>query len=262
VLGPQYSYSYNLASEYYTESEIVCVQSIGKVFKEVAEHADHKGVVPVENMINGSVRETFLYLEKYQLKIVRAFDYQIENILASNSAKYTKIASHAQPLAQCSEYIQSVDGIEIVEASSTSAAMQLAAEDDSVAAIGNTKAAQHYGVSVVKTDICNKERNVTRFIEISQNTYESEDVRDKTSIMIRPREDRAGILFEILSIFHIKNINLTKIESIPTGAKMNDYIFYIDIEGDLKEQRIADALRFLKTFVEVETFGSYSVLTK
>ena len=77
--------------------------------------------------------------------------------------------------------------------------------------------------------------------------------------MIKPLEDRAGILFEILSVFQIKNINLTKIESIPTGVKMNDYVFYIDIEGNLSENRVKDALEFLKTFVEVDVFGSYVI---
>ena len=57
----------------------------------------------------------------------------------------------------------------------------------------------------------------------------------------------------------IKNINLTKIESIPTGVKMNDYVFYIDIEGGLEEKRVADAIEFLKTFVEVDVFGSYDI---
>ena len=78
-------------------------------------------------------------------------------------------------------------------------------------------------------------------------------------MIITPTEDRAGLLFEILSVFEIKGINLTKIESMPTGNKMNDYIFYIDIDGALAEQRVQDAIMFLRTFVTVDVFGSYNI---
>lgn len=259
VLGPQYSYSYNLASEYYSEDKLVCVDNIGDVFKEVSKNKDCKGIVPIENMLNGSVRETFLNLRKYPLIILRAFDYKIENILASNNERYSKIVSHAQPLAQCSDFIRAQKDIEVIETSSTSKAMKLASEDESCAAIGNKKSAEHYGVKIINTEISNKDLNITRFVEISQTKPVDFKAGAKTSMMIKPLEDRAGILFEILSVFRIKNINLTKIESIPTGVKMNDYVFYLDIDGSLEEKRIIDAIEFLRTFVEVNVFGSYEI---
>jgi prephenate dehydratase len=261
VLGPLYSYSYNLANEYYGEEKIRCMQNIEEVFKEVSEDESVKGIVPIENMLNGSVRESFLNLQKYPVTILKAFDYRIENILASKSPEFTKIASHPQPLAQCSDFVHTLEGVEIIETSATSTAMELAAKDPSVAAIGNRRAAEHYSVEIRKTDISNKDLNITRFFEISKKVPTDAGVGSTTSMMIRPREDRAGILFEILSVFRIKNINLTKIESIPTGVKMNDYVFYIDIEGGLDKKHIQDAIEFLRTFVEVDTFGSYNIFT-
>jgi prephenate dehydratase len=258
VLGPKYSYSYNVASEHYKEDDILCVTNIGDVFKEVAQNKDYKGIVPIENMLNGSVRETFLNLRKYPLVILRAFDYKIENILANNE-NYSKIVSHTQPLAQCSDFIRAQKDIEIIETSSTSKAMEVAAQDESCAAIGNRRAAEHYGVKIINIEISNKDLNITRFVEISQTKPVDFKAGEKTSMMIKPLEDRAGILFEILSIFRIKNINLTKIESIPTGVKMNDYVFYLDIDGSLEEKRIIDAIEFLRTFVEVNVFGSYEI---
>ncbi len=260
VLGPTYSYSYNLAREYYKEEEIRCMRSIEEVFVGVSEDSIRKGIVPIENMLNGSVRESFMNLQKRAVTILRAFDYRIENILASKGEEYTKIASHSQPLAQCSDFLHSVRNIEIIETSSTSMAMELASKDSSVAAIGNKKAAEHFGLHVLRDDISNRDVNMTRFFEIVKSGSHDVSKGNKTSLMIRPHEDRAGILFEILSIFRIKNINLTKIESIPTGVKMNDYVFYLDIEGNLGEKHVQDALVFLKTFVDVDTFGSYAVL--
>ena len=259
VLGPQNSYSYNLAVEYFKEKNIICADSIEDVFRLVSKNKNYKGIVPIENMLNGSVRETFLNLRKYPLLILRAFDYKIENILASNNKNYSKIISHSQPLAQCSDFLRKQKKIEILETSSTSKAMELAATDKNFAAIGNKKAADHFGVRIIDKNISNKNLNITRFIEISRNKPKNFKVGHKTSIMIKPLEDRAGILFEILAVFQIKNINLTKIESIPTGLKMNDYVFYIDIDGSLEEKRVVDALDFLRTFVEVDVFGSYNI---
>ena len=259
VLGPRYSYSYNLAGEYFNEKNIICANSIEDVFRGVSKNKNYKGIVPIENMLNGSVRETFLNLRKYPLIILRAFDYKIENILASNDKNYLKIVSHSQPLAQCSDFLRKQREMEILETSSTSKAMELAAKDKNFAAIGNKKAAEHYGVKIINKNISNKNLNITRFIEISRTKPKNFRVGNKTSMMIKPLEDRAGILFEILSIFRIKNINLTKIESIPTGLKMNDYVFYIDIDGSLEEKRVVDALDFLRTFVEVDVFGSYNI---
>ncbi|NCA94160.1 MAG: prephenate dehydratase, partial [Sphingobacteriia bacterium] len=180
VLGPKYSYSYNLAGDYYAESEIECVSNIGDVFKAVVENDESTGIVPIENMLNGSVRETFLNLRRYSVVILRAFDYKIENILASNRENYSKIMSHSQPLAQCSDFIRAQKNIEIVEVSSTSKAMELASQDKSVAAIGSKKAASHYGVKVINTEISNKDLNITRFIEISKNKPENFKTGEKT----------------------------------------------------------------------------------
>lgn len=257
VLGPKFSYSYNLARRYYKDEDIMCVNNLEEVFKIVFTKNKLKGIVPIENMISGSVRESFLNLKKYPVCILRAFDYEIKNIFATNGNKYSKIVSHSQPLSQCSNFINKQKGVDVLEVASTSKAMQMAAEDKNIAAIGNIEAANFYKVSVKLKNISNKENNLTRFVEIAKSKQIING--EKTSLMIKPFDDRAGLLFEILSIFKIKGINLTKIESIPTGKKMNDYVFYLDIEGSLKEKRVKDALVFLRTFVGVKVFGSYNI---
>ncbi|MFA5986196.1 MAG: prephenate dehydratase domain-containing protein [Parcubacteria group bacterium] len=258
TLGPQFSYSYNLAARVFDPQNIVCVHNISDVFDQVMAQDSARGIVPIENMLTGSVRESLLSLKKYNICIERSFDLRIEHVLASQTDTYTKIASYTQPLAQCSAFVRSKK-CAVVEASSTSAAMQIAAEDPSVAAIGNEEAAHHYGVPVVERQISDRMRNITRFIEIRNNKKTCTITGSKTSMIITPTEDRAGLLFEILSVFEIKGINLTKIESMPTGNKMNDYIFYIEIDGALEERRIQDALAFLRTFVTVDVFGSYNI---
>ncbi|MEA3323046.1 MAG: prephenate dehydratase domain-containing protein [Patescibacteria group bacterium] len=258
TLGPKFSYSYNVAFKHYQNAEIESVDTIDAVFDSISK-TDH-GIVPIENMLNGSVRETFLALQKNNISIVKAFDYSIEHVIASQSNNFDTVMSHAQALVQCSEYVNKLreGGVEVIEAPSTSRAMEIAAEKEGVAAIGSADAAKYHSLNIIKDDISNKNKNITRFIEISRDKKQTSG--KKTSIIITPQSDRSGLLFEILSIFKIKDINLTKIESIPTGEKMNDYIFYLDLDGCMDDREMQDAFDFLNTFVSVTILGSYNIV--
>jgi len=264
MLGPKFSYSYNLSNQVYgdlEDCEIVCKSSIEEVFENVKKHNNSIGIVPIENMINGSVRETFVCLKKYKLKISKSYDFGIHHVLASKSDSFKQILSHPQALAQSSNFLKQYreKGVEILEASSTSRAFELASQDENIAAVGSYVGAVNYNLDVLAKNIENNPNNVTRFIEI-RNEEENGINGVKTSMIIEPKIDRAGLLFEILSIFKIKDINLTKIESLPTGEKMGEYIFYLDVEAKLSDKNLIDAITFLETFVGVYLFGSYDVI--
>ncbi|MFW5746411.1 MAG: ACT domain-containing protein [Nanoarchaeota archaeon] len=97
--------------------------------------------------------------------------------------------------------------------------------------------------------------NTTAFLYISKDTLSQKG--SHTSMFITTHEDRPGLLFEILAVFKIKNINMSKIESIPTGEKMGNYHFFIEIDGNQEASDIRDALTFLETIVDVKLLGSY-----
>ncbi|MEN8252138.1 MAG: prephenate dehydratase domain-containing protein [Patescibacteria group bacterium] len=259
TLGPKFSYSYNVAFSQYAHKEIETANTIESVFDSLGDISH--GIVPIENMQGGSVRETFLALQKKDISILKAFDYEIHHIVASQSEQFDTVMSHAQALVQCSEYVNKLreKGVKVIESPSTSRAMEVASKEKNVAAIGNSEAAEHFGLNIIKKGISNREKNVTRFIEIAKNKWQIKG--QKTSIIITPQGDRSGLLFEILSVFKIKDLNLTKIESIPTGEKMNDYIFYLDLDGCLDDANMKEAFEFLNTFVSVSVLGSYSVVT-
>jgi len=261
TLGPKFSYSYNLAAKIFPIKKIICLDNIDSIFRKISQEKNSRGIVPIENMLNGSVRESLLALKEYSICIEKSYDMRIEHVIAAQKRVYEKIISHPQPLAQCSQYLQK-NKWKIIEASSTSEAMLIASQDEKAAAIGSQEAANYYGLSIIKRNISNKSQNVTRFIEVRNSLKKCSIAGIKTSMIIEPRQDRAGLLFEILSVFEIKKINLTKIESIPTGNRMNDYIFYLDIDGALEEKRVRDAIEFLKTFVKVDVFGSYNIEEK
>ena len=258
TLGPQFSYSHNLVQKMYKDYSIELVDSIREVFDGLDKFKT--GVVPVENMLNGSVRETFLELQRRDIHIFGGFDYTLNHVLASKSKDFTTVMSHPQALVQCGDFIHSLKqkGITIIKTSSTSKAMKLASQDKNIAAIGSKAAAKYYNLRIIKEKISDKQNNITRFVEIGLKEYNEKGAQ--TSLIIIPRKDKVGLLFEILAVFKIKNLNLTKIESMPTGEKMNDYIFYVDVEGSLNQGEMQDALEFLQTFVDVKVFGSYNII--
>jgi len=263
TLGPKYSYSYNVTyKKYNNKYEIICENQIENVFEKVSKNKNLIGIVPIENLINGNVRESFLALKKYKVKINKAYDFNIKHCLASQTKEFKEITSHPQAIAQSSEFLKTYrkNNINISTCNSTSKAMKIAKENQNYAGIGSELAAKEIGLKILATNIGNIENNITRFIEISQTeTIPENSSNIKTSLIIEPKIDRSGLLFEILSIFKIKDINLTKIESIPNGKKIGEYIFYIDIDASLNKTKVQEAINFLKTIVNIHLFGSYKI---
>ena len=255
VLGPEYSYSHLLGLKVYPNEKLVLCDRIEQVFKEIMGGKVSKGIVPVENMLQGSVRESIMGLLKYNVKINNAYTMPIHHCLAAQDNNYKIIASHLQALAQCSAFVADKS---VFECSSTSKAMKSAVDDHSYAAIGSKEAAEHHGLKIIKENIEDNYDNATRFLAISlEETVTGENAR--TSLFLKPKEDRPGLLFLILAPFASQNINLLKIESLPSGRKMGEYVFYIEIDGNVREERVKAALDFLRNSVEVYSLGSYEV---
>lgn len=259
TLGPDYSYSHLVSMKIFPNEKIVLYNQIEDVFKAVADGIAEKGVIPIENMLQGSVRESILSLLKYKVKVHLTCTISIQHCLAGKNKKYTKIISHPQALAQCSKFLA---GKNIVESSSTSKAMETAALDESFAAIGSREAAAYYDLQIIQNQIEDNHDNATQFFVIAaqENKISAETKSSlRSSLLLKPKEDRPGLLFLLLAPFATQNINLVKIESLPSGRKMGEYIFYIEIDKNLGEERVKSALEFLQKSVEVYSLGSYEV---
>ncbi len=255
ILGPEYSYSHLVGMKLFAKGDLFLCNKIEDVFKAVAEKRAAKGVVPIENMLQGSVRESILCLLKYKVKINEAYTFPIRHCLAGHDRQYSKILSHSQALAQCSTYLS---GKNVVDTTSTSKAMETAAQDHTCAAIGSQEAARHYGLQILQENIEDNPDNVTRFLVISlEETLPAKNANLTSSLLLTPKDDRPGVLFLLLAPFAAQNINLVKIESLPSGRKMGEYVFYIEIDGSLAEERVKSALEFLKNSVDVYSLGSY-----
>ena len=225
------------------------------------------GVVPIENMIEGSVSVTLDTLAfDSDLLIQREIDLPVSlNLCARPGVALTdvrSVVSFPHAIAQCRGWLaKKIPAAEARASHSTSDAAREVSKSKrtDMAAICNSLAAELYALSVLARDIEDHPENQTRFVLVGRGVP-APTGHDKTSIVCFQREDQPGSLLQILQEFAARAINLTKLESRPTKRGLGDYCFFIDCEGHIADEVMADALRNLVAKqAEVKFLGSYPV---
>jgi prephenate dehydratase len=225
------------------------------------------GVVPIENMIEGSVSVTLDTLAfDSELLIQREIDLPVSLNLCARPgvtlADVRTVVSFPHAVAQCRGWMaKKIPNAEPRASHSTSDAAREVSRSKrtDLAAICNALAAQIYGLDVLASEIEDHPENQTRFVLVGRGVP-APTGHDKTSIVCFQRADRPGSLLSILQEFAARAINLTKLESRPTKRGLGDYCFFIDCEGHIADEVVADALRNLAAKqAEVKFLGSYPV---
>lgn len=257
--GPAGTFTEEAAS--ILNGDLIAFDSIIEVLEAVKTGKAQKGVVPIENSIEGQVGVTLdLLAQDYDLKIEKEIILPISHNLMVNKGitldEIDSVYSHAQPLAQCRIFLEKL-GLITHSTSSTAAAAKFIKGKNNAAAIGNRRAAELYNLDIIKTDIQDFENNSTRFIVLGNNESQPTE-NDKTSIVFSLYEDRPGGLYEILGYFATENINLTKIESRPSKKGLGKYIFFIDFEGHCQNKVVKNILDTIKKKTPfLKLLGSY-----
>lgn len=207
------------------------------------------GVVPIENSIEGPVGITLDSLaHKFDLKIYNEIIIPINQNLIVNPGStmddIEDVYSHSQAISQCQEFI-SENKIQPHYAVSTARATKDIIGDKTKAAIGNSMAADLYGLEILKPNIQDMDNNATRFVVLSKDDHEPTG-RDKTSIIFSIYEDKPGGLYNILGIFQRYDINLTKIESRPSKRGLGKYLFFVDFNGHRNDETIQNIFSEIK----------------
>ena len=241
------------------------VNTIRQVIEYVDENSNVLGVIPLENSIEGSVRESLDHLMMTinpNVKILAQTVMPIRHCLLSRNTEFysiTGVISHPQALAQCQNFIhdEMPRNLNLIEASSTAeAARSLANYNLTYAAIGSEKTAELYNLNILKENINDDKSNQTRFALIGD--FETEVTGHDRTSLIFATENKPGALLEILHIFYQNNINLSYIVSRPSKIKFGDYNFIVNFDGHVKESKILNTLKQIKektTFMRF--FGSY-----
>ena len=249
-LGPAGTYSEEAAllfSQQIIGASVRPFSDIHAVIRAVAEGQVERGVVPLENSLEGSVNITLDTLaHDVELFIVREIVLPIRHSLfAKDSLAAVKtIASHSQALAQCRRYLaQHYPNAAIRAVESTAAAAEMAANGLVDAAIASTRAGQLFGLRLLEQEIQDIHCNQTRFVALSRQP-ETTDAT-KMSLVCRIRGDKPGTLYDMLSEFAKRGVNLTRIESRPARTGLGEYIFFIDLDGTMSQPPVAEALRMV-----------------
>jgi len=261
-LGPDGTFSQLALRRYIENTPHTEVQysSIPELMIAASNDEVDLAVVPIENSLEGGVNTTLDALAHHEnLTIICEMLFIVHQNLLSNSPlnEITHIYSHPQPVGQCGKYIaSSLAGVPVEFTASTALAAQRAASEKGAAALGSDTLAEIYGLKIVAPAIEDNSANTTRFIVIGKQAAIPTDC-DKTSIVFGV-EDKPGSLFKILSIFDIFGINMMKIESRPAKTFLGEYLFFVDIEGNMENEDIKKALELVEYKASYyKNLGSY-----
>lgn len=248
-LGPNGTFSHQAALEWTNgKEEIKEFKTIYSAILAVSNGEIDRAIVPIENSIDGSINMTLDTLAfDVDLYITGEYILHIsENILVKNGIKKEDIkviASHPQPIGQCSKILSHEFGdVHIEFTDSTAAAAKLVTESDgSVACIASPSSAKLYGLDILCADCGDDANNSTRFVIIEKKPNKNVTGHDKTSIVFAV-DNKPGSLYSALELLAKSKINMTKIESRPMKKELGKYVFFIDIDGNIDDATIYFAL--------------------
>jgi chorismate mutase/prephenate dehydratase len=261
-LGPEATFTHMAAKRQFgLSARAIPVGTIAGVFDEVERGGADFGVVPVENSSEGVVNHTLDTFVESDLKISAEIVLEVSHCLLSHPglepSQLQRVYSHPQALAQCRKWLAShLPRATVIEAPSTAEAARLAVGDPQGAAIASEMAARQYDLDVIRRQIEDVKQNVTRFLVVGRVQAEPTG-KDRTSVLLAIR-DEPGILYRILEPLSRRRLNLTKIESRPSRRRPWEYVFFVDVDGHIREPLVAEAVIELETVAEsVKVLGSY-----
>jgi prephenate dehydratase len=261
--GEPGAYSEAAALRFSDHADLLPCESFEDVFASVAAGKATHGILPVENSIGGSIHRNYDLLLEHDLPIVGEVTLPItHNLMALPGTALSdikRILSHPQALAQCERFLRGMSGVSVEATYDTAGSAKLVKEQQltDAAAIASERAAKVFGLAILRAEIQDYTDNITRFLLISRAGETSEQVDKTTVVFSLPNEP--GSLFKALSVFALRDIDLTKIESRPIRGRPWEYLFYVDIPIGRHDPRCARALVHLAEFARsMRTLGSYS----
>jgi prephenate dehydratase len=218
---------------------LVCCDSFETLFDKVESGRAGYGIIPIENSLVGSIHRNYDLLLERNLNVIHVY-------------------SHPVALEQCRSFFRKHPHIAPLSYYDTAGAVKMLSEKamPNSAAIAGPLAAELYNMKVLRKSIEDERSNFTRFLLLRRRPISVKGAA-KTSIVFS-MPDKPGGMFRALSVFALRDINLTKIESRPVRKKVWHYCFYIDFEGSIKEERVRYALDHLGEITHfIKILGSY-----
>ena len=259
--GESGAYSEQAVFNYFGDVETQPCESFDMVFDAVVSDVSEAGLIPIENSLAGSIHQNYDLLLRHDLHITGEYLLRVRHCLIAlpgvTKADVKKVISHPQALGQCAAYLRGL-GVKAESVYDTAGSVKMLKESGArdTAAIASRRAAELYGMQILEEGIEDNAENYTRFLAISK-TGTKPLGEAKTSIVFTLK-NQPGALFKALSVFALRDIDLTKIESRPLQGQPWEYLFYIDFLGAEQEETARKALDHLSEYaLTVRVLGSY-----
>ena len=260
--GEPGAYSEQAVFNYFASVETLPCESFDVVFDSVVSGASDAGLIPIENSLAGSIHQNYDLLLRHDLHIVGEYLLRVQHCLIAapglTKVDIKKVMSHPQALGQCAAYLRKM-GVKTESVYDTAGSVKMLKESGArdTAAIASRRAAEIYEMQILEDGIEDNAENYTRFLAISKTAAERPNGEAKTSIVFTLK-NQPGALFKALSVFALRDIDLTKIESRPLQGKPWEYLFYIDFIGATTEDTARKALDHLGEYaLMLRVLGSY-----
>ena len=248
-----------------SDDQLIAYANVTAALDAVRKGEAHKALVPIENSVEGVVARTLDELASGEPLVITAettlpVTFSLMTLENKDPKDIKSIATHPHAESQCRSYIaKNYPNAQVIETASTAAAAKGLSKGDYDAAIGAAIAAKNYQLKIIAEDIGDNTNAVTRFVVVEKpGKSPTATGKDRTSLAVFIAIDHAGALLEILNEFAKHQVNLSFIQSRPTGSQLGHYHFIIDAEGHIEDKPVAAALAGLKEICEdIRFLGSY-----
>ena len=261
--GVEGAYSQIAAEKFFRHPTITYSPTFDGVFRTVEQGLAQYGVLPLENSTAGSVNQMFDLMMEHSFYIVRTTRVKVSHNLLANPgtslSAVRDIYSHEQAISQCAEFLSGLPDVRVHVCENTAVAAKRVAESGrgDVAALSSRPCADLYGLSVLSSNVQDRDNNYTRFACISRS-LEVYPGADRTSLMI-VLPHRPGALYKLLAKFYALDINILKLESRPIPERDFEFMFYFDIECPVASPEFASLMATIESLCqECRYLGSYS----
>ena len=260
--GIEGAYSQLAAEKLFALPSILYFNNFESVFNAVDSGLCPYAVIPLENSTAGSLTQVYDLMMRYPFSIVRSVRLKIDHCLLAKPgvdlSSVKEIFSHEQAIMQCEEYLKTLN-CKVTMCENTAVAAKMVSESprDDIAALAPRNCATLYGLNCLAESVQNRGSNYTRFICISKSLAIYPGA-DKTSLLLTTSH-KPGALYQVLSRFYVRGINLSKLESRPIPNRDFEFMFYFDLEAPIHSPALLQTLGELQAMCDDFYYlGTYS----
>lgn len=263
--GNEGAYSQLAAVEIFPQANLISCKTFEDCFQKCTNDERLRAIIPIENSIAGRVADIQYLMNKYKLQIYAEHFHRVShNLIAKPGVKIEdlkSVRSHSQAISQCQKLINQYRLEPIIAADTAGSAKYISENSlDDEAAIASTLAAKIYNLKVLKSNIEDDKKNVTRFLFMGKK-IEHPDFKKKekfiTSCIFKVK-DKPAALYKCLGGFATNDVSLSKLESFSDQSSFEQYLFLCDIVGHIEDPKVQKSLEELGFHtINLEILGVY-----